>query len=460
MLSSRRRRLVAAALALLAVAAAVAAYAVLKARTGNISHPNVEFLPGVTPAPAPTQRRVDWPLYGRTPDHTRNFSAPAGLRPPFVRRWEYSGGVLLEFPPVISNGTIYQLNDDAILAAVDQETGRLRWRRRLGALSASAPAVGEGRVYVTILERNKGGSAGRVVALDARSGKTIWSRDVPSRTESSPLLDRGYIYFGSQSGRVYARSARTGALRWAYGAAGAVKGSPSLLNGVLYFGDYSGHVHAVREDSGHRVWSVGTSGARFGFGSGQFYSTAALAFGRVFIGNTDGRVYSFAQRSGRLAWATGTGGYVYASPAVANVPGLGPTVYAGSYDGTFYAFDARSGRVRWRYGAGGKISGSATIVGGIIYFANLADRSTIGLDVRSGRRLFATQQGGFDPVISDGQRIYLSGYRSLYALQPRPSGREAAIAIARAGGVKVAPAPRPRRGGASHRRRGTRRSGK
>ena len=75
------------------------------------------------------------------------------------------------------------------------------------------------------------------------------------------------------------------------------------------------------------------------------------------MGNTDGRVYSFAARTGQLAWATGTGAYVYASPAVEDTPGLGPTVYIGSYDGNMYAFNAQSGAVRWTHNAGGKISG-------------------------------------------------------------------------------------------------------
>ena len=72
------------------------------------------------------------------------------------------------------------------------------------------------------------------------------------------------------------------------------------------------------------------------------------------MGNTDGRVYSFGARNGALAWATGTGAYVYASAAVADPKGLGPTVYVGSYDGNLYAFNAQSGAVRWTHLAGGR----------------------------------------------------------------------------------------------------------
>jgi outer membrane protein assembly factor BamB len=167
------------------------------------------------------------------------------------------------------------------------------------------------------------------------------------------------------------------------------------------------------------VWAVTTSGTAFGFGSGNFYSTPAVAFGRVYMGNTDGRVYSFAESNGQLAWATGTSAYVYASAAVADPPGVGPTVYLGSYDGNFYAFDARSGRVRWRHRAGGRISGSPTIVGDVIYFSDLGDRTTEGLDVRSGHRVFFFKDGAFNPVVADPHTIYMSGYSMLYQLLPK-----------------------------------------
>jgi len=164
---------------------------------------------------------------------------------------------------------------------------------------------------------------------------------------------------------------------------------------------------------------TGTNGSRFGLAGGNFYSSPAVAYGRVYIGNTDGRVYSFGARDGKLAWAKRTGGYVYASPAVAQVPGGRPTVYAGAYDGRFYALDARNGNVRWTFASGRKISGSATVVGGVVYFSDLGRKRTYGLSARTGRKLFSFGRGAFNPVVSDGRRIYLTGYTGLYALEPR-----------------------------------------
>ena len=60
-------------------------------------------------------------------------------------------------------------------------------------------------------------------------------------------------------------------------------------------------------------------------------------------------------------------------------------VFFGSYDGTFYALDAKSGKVRWTHRSGGKISGSPTIVGDTVYFADLGRAITLGLKTGSGK---------------------------------------------------------------------------
>jgi outer membrane protein assembly factor BamB len=242
---------------------------------------------------------------------------------------------------------------------------------------------------------------------------------IPPGSESSPLVWSQTLYFGDQDGTVRAIRASTGRLLWSYHAQGAVKGGVSWANGIVYFADYDGRAYAVRANDGHQVWAVTTDGADLGFGSGNFYSTPAVAFGRVYIGNTDGRVYSFAASTGQLAWATATGAYVYSSPAVANIPGLGPTVYIGSYDGNLYAFNAQSGAVRWTHNAGGRISGAPTIVGNVVYYSNLAAKTTTGLNVRTGRQVFSFPAGSFNPIIADPTAIYLTGYSSLYQLIPR-----------------------------------------
>jgi outer membrane protein assembly factor BamB len=408
------RRIIAAAVVLAAVGVAAALYVIHARRPGNVFHPHVAFTVQPPPAVPAAAEVAAWPLYGYSKDHVRVAPVPARMHPPYRRIWTAYGNALLEFPPVIDHHALYQLADDGTVHAIDTTTGRLLWQRRLGTLAASSPAAGGNSVYVTLLEHGQG-SRGRVAALRQTDGSVRWIRDLPSRSESSPLLDRGKLYFGSENGTVYALNAHNGGVLWTYHAHGAVKASPTLKAGRLFFGDYAGYVQAIRQSDGRRLWITGGGGL---IGGSTFYSTPAAIFGRIFLGSTDGRVYAYDAATGSLAWARQTGSYVYSSPAVTNVAGIGPTVYIGSYDGTFYALSAYSGAVRWSYAAGGRISGSPTILGSLVYFAVLGTHRTIALALTNGHVAYTRPSGSFDPVVSDGTRIFLSGLTGLYGLVP------------------------------------------
>ena len=421
-----RRGLVAAAVALVAIGGGAAF--VLLHKPGNVSHPNLQFTrPTTTTTTAPPHRprrvldNFQWPWYGFDAGRTRFFQAPAKLAPPLRVGWRFNDGALLEFPPVIYHEALYVLDDDGSARAVDLRNGRVLWHRQVGTLAAASPAIAaKAQLVLMPLLSTTGHSpgAGRFVALSMKTGRIVWSRTLPAGSESSPIVDGQTVYFGDQSGTLYARNVQTGHLYWSYRASGAIKGGPALVDGVLYFGDYAGRAYAISAVNGHQIWAVSTDGAHFGFGSGQFYSTPAVAFGRVYMGNTDGRVYSFGARTGALAWATATGAYVYASPAIADPIGLGPTVYVGSYVGNLYAFNAQSGAIRWSHPAGGKISGSATVLGDVVYYSDLATKTTAGLNAVTGRQVFSFPDGAFNPVTADYQAIYLDGYSTIYQLLP------------------------------------------
>ncbi|MEA2472203.1 MAG: hypothetical protein QOE06_118 [Thermoleophilaceae bacterium] len=407
---NRRWALWTGGLLLLGAGAAVAAYFLFFQKQGNLTNARAPF-EAPKPVPKPRKRAAEsfqWPIYGYTPQRTRYLDA--NIKPPFKKLWLFGKGSLIEFQPVLANGFLYVVENSGMAYRINARSGKVMWQRRVGSLNASSPAWYHDRLYVATL-------SGAITCLDGRSGKVLWKKPLPSRSESSPIVIKGVVYFGSENGTVFALRADNGGKVWTYHAGGAVKAGLAYDKGMLFFGDYAGAVTALRARDGSKVWSAGTSGGAFNT-SGNFYSTPAVAFGRVYLGNTDSFVYSFVAKDGQLAWRHGTGGYVYAAPAVADIPHFGPTVYIGSYDGRFYALDARSGSERWSYAAGGRISGAPTIVGDIVYFSNLGDKTTDGLAVRSGRRVWKFGHGAFNPVISDGKRLYVTGYSSEYGLLP------------------------------------------
>jgi outer membrane protein assembly factor BamB len=424
-----RRALV--AVAVLGVALGGAAAFLLLHKPGNVSNPTVEFTTSTKKASGEPASSFIWARYGYDAGRTRYFASPPALKPPFKVGWKRQDYAELEFPPVISGNRLYDLDDDGSVKAIDKLTGHKIWETKVGRLAAASPAldVKLGLLFVPVLS-NHGSKpgAGSFVALRMKTGKIVWRHELPAGSESSPIAWGRSVYFGDQGGHVYDLGARDGHVNWEFSAGGAVKGGPALQGNRLYFGDYGGQAYALNATTGHRIWAVNTQGTSFGFGSGNFYATPALAYGRVYLGNTDGRVYSFAQKTGQLAWATATGAYVYASAAVADVKGLGPTVYVGSYDGNLYAFNARSGAIRWKHDSHGRISGSATVLGGVVYYSDLGTKKTAGLNARTGKQVFFFRDGAFNGVVSDPRAIYLCGSTTLYELLPvRPAASRSGV---------------------------------
>ena len=63
--------------------------------------------------------------------------------------------------------------------------------------------------------------------------------------------------------------------------------------------------------------------------------------------------------------------------------------------------------------------------------------------MRSGREVFTYPRGTYTPVISDGRRLYLTGYSSITALQPYEFRAAVSSAVV-APKVKKRPKPKPK----------------
>jgi outer membrane protein assembly factor BamB len=402
------------ALILLATGAAVA-YSQLK-RPDDVSNPSVDFEPPVAAKPVTKKNtkkkdtRVNWPTFRY--DRQRTGYLPVdGIKPPFKRLWKYGDQPLLEFPPAIADETLFFVDNDGYAHALNANTGKSRWSRRIAKLNAATPTYAKGRLYIVNMD------PGQVLSLNAKTGKQIWKKSLPCRSESSPVVVRGRVYFGCENGVLYALKARNGRDVWQTSVAGAIKGAPAYNDGTLYVGDYGGAMTAVRASNGEIRWQTRALGPGLGQ-AGSFYSTPAVAFGRVYIGNNDSRVYSFDADNGDLAWTFSTGGWVYSGPTVAQVPGTPPTVYIGSFDGNAYALDAKSGKARWTFDMGGRVIGSLSVIGRTVYAATFDGTNTYGINARTGKRTFSYHTGAYMPGISDGKNLYLVGYSSIHALKP------------------------------------------
>jgi outer membrane protein assembly factor BamB len=405
-----------AVVSLIGIGAAMATYLVFKRDSDRSCPPpcTLESDPK-PPSHAEQVETVDWPLYGYDLSRTR-YLPTKRVKPPFdASEWSFQAGKLLEFSPIVAKGTLYFQDKDALFYALSADKGKVEWKKDIGGLGAASPAYSHGVVFAVTLQKAPGVDQGEALALRAKDGKLLWRFPLPGRSETSPVVIGSHVVVGSESGDIYSLDRKTGKPDWQVQTAGAVKGGLAFDNGVLYGANYAGQVFAIDASNGQFVWQSSTQGLSFGRG-GPVYSTVAVAFGRVFLGSIDTRVYSFDQDTGALLWSHSTGDWVYAAPAVADTPKTEPTVYVGSKDQNFYALDAKTGAVRWQKDLGGVILGAASVLGENVYVAALGPNiGTFGFNVKTGKKTFESDLGEYNPVISDGARMYLTGTSNVRA---------------------------------------------
>lgn len=367
--------------------------------------------PGATTRPEEEVEEEPWPTYGFDIARTR-YASDFDHEPPYRQLWKVSVGRLIEFPPVIAYGRLYFADTKGRFYAVEAESGEVAWRAAFGTFTAASPTVGDGVVYQPLMSKpgqDRARAPGYMVALDAETGDEKW-RFKAGVIESSPLLTDGVLYFGTFDNKLYALDAETGDPRWTFKAGDDIKGGPIRAGGNLYFAAYDGKVYALNPQNGKLRWKSSAQGGLAG--AGNFYATPAAAYGRVFVGNTDGKVYAFGGKTGHLLWSKSTGGFVYSSAAVWN-----KTVFVGSYDRHLYALDAATGDVRWKFRANGDISGPAMVMSEVVYFSTLNGR-TYGLNARNGKQVWTFPDGRYASVVADLDRVYLTGVKAVYALEP------------------------------------------
>ena len=117
--------------------AGLVGYELLK-RPADVHNPDAIFKPQKPPAPKKA-KTVNWPMFGLDPARTRYLPAK-GIKPPFRKLWRYTDRPLLEFPPIYVGGKLYFVNNNGYAFALDADTGKELWERRIGRLNASSPA--------------------------------------------------------------------------------------------------------------------------------------------------------------------------------------------------------------------------------------------------------------------------------------------------------------------------------
>lgn len=156
-------------------------------------------------------------------------------------------------PQVIDQVSFIGLSNGR-LATLDNRNGELLWDMRIATpqgrseverlvdIDAQPLLTQDGRLYVSSYN-------GRLVALEATSGETLWEREQSSYR--TPLLVGDTLYSVDEQSHIVALDALSGRVLWRNDALeGRHVSAPAQANGYLVVGDYDGYLHLLDTDSG------------------------------------------------------------------------------------------------------------------------------------------------------------------------------------------------------------------
>jgi eukaryotic-like serine/threonine-protein kinase len=265
--------------------------------------------------------------------------------------WEFPTHDRLKGSPAFADGVVYFGSYDGHLYAVRAQDHQLVWQYPRLAEAAPAPAaadkaaveppvappplpapkafsyarplVADGAIYAGNLD-------GYLYAFDAKTGVLRWRLKTQDGITSSPVLEAGVLYFGSNDHRVYAVTGLGGSepsVKWTFSTGDQVNAEPLLDKGVLYIGSSDHVFYALDPASGKKLWSVQLEGPVFG--------RAAIYQNLVFVGAGagDGRLYAYDTKTNQLFWKYETGTKIQSDPVIE-----GDHLYVVAGDGQLLTF--------------------------------------------------------------------------------------------------------------------------
>lgn len=155
--------------------------------------------------------------------------------------------------PVVAGGRVYIASNDGRVQAVDAESGRTVWRERLDDTIITG-GVGFGNGMVLVGTENSG-----VVALSAESGSVLWEATVSSEVLAAPATNGRVVVVQSVDDKLTGLNATTGAQLWLYESTSpdlSVRGTsaPLIVGDFVVAAFANGVVASVALDNGTLRW--------------------------------------------------------------------------------------------------------------------------------------------------------------------------------------------------------------
>ena len=237
----------------------------------------------------PLKLSADWPMF--MGNHYLTGNNDEIVPEDNKLNWTFAAPSYLYYP-VSHKGMVFVTCLDKHLYAVDEITGRMKWKLRLEKPALKSPVVWGNYVLVT--------ASDYIYCIDIYTGVIYWSRraeDV-SLQLSTPMIIDNIVYYASRK-VFYARYARNGREIWKNEKVKIYGGSSIYWNQRIYFlsKDYSrglSQLFCLSATNGKLIW-------RQNMPSDPNIFTPVVYNKKVFVGSGS-KLYAFDAKTGEPIW--------------------------------------------------------------------------------------------------------------------------------------------------------------
>jgi outer membrane protein assembly factor BamB len=217
----------------------------------------------------------------------------------------------------------------------------------------TATATASSTASPSATPEEEGDSGSHLVAIDLRSGETVWPSPVPLEdvVRTPVTADETAAYVGDFSGHVTAVELSSGELRWSKDIGSSIAGAVTVDGDralVATVGEQQtpGAVVALDRSTGEELWRTGEDAVE-----GNLVSTPVVADGMILV-LEPGSVVALDASEGRFLWRSEIVNPLTTPFSPQGISTLAPvsadgTVYAVDVTGRAYGLDAETGTVLW-----------------------------------------------------------------------------------------------------------------